>query len=104
MKHFCDEWIQEWCEQNGWTDWFLERKNYWAFPPQAVMPLPIPKEVLLQIKAEKGFSPEEKMWLLASLVVTVLGTIGSMVWNCPIPLVLAFAFTAVVVASLELDY
>jgi hypothetical protein len=31
MKKFCTEWIQEWCQENGWTDLFTVRREYWAF-------------------------------------------------------------------------
>ena len=103
MKHFSDEWIKEWCEDNGWTDLFLERHDYWAFPPHGVIPLPIPKETLISIKAEKGFSPEEKIWLGSAIFFTLIAIVSSYIFNCPMPLVFAFAFTAIVVAKFELD-
>jgi len=103
MKHFCDDWIQEWCDNNGWTDWFLECRDYWAFPPHSVMPLPIPKETLMEIKAEKGFSPEEKIWLSISVAISITGGVFSYFLNCPMPVVLAFAFTAIIIANFELD-
>lgn len=103
MKHFCDDWIQEWCENNGWTDWFLERRDYWAFPPHGVMPLPIPKQTLMEIKSAKGFSPEEKIWLSVSIAISVFGALFSYAFHCPMPLVFAFAFTAIIVANFETD-
>ena len=103
MKHFRDEWIQEWCESNGWSDWFINCQDYWAFPPHAVMPLPIPKETLMQIKASKGFSPQEKMWVTMAVISTILGGVLSYFINSPMPLVFAFAFCSVIVANLELD-
>ena len=103
MKHFADDWIKEWCEDNGWTDLFLESRVYWAFPPNGVMPLPIPKEVLIQIKADKGFSFEEKMWLLIALSISLVGSISSYFFNCPMPLVFAFSFCAIVFANLDSD-
>lgn len=33
---------QEWCAVNGWTDLFEEEGKFYAFPPKAVMPLPVP--------------------------------------------------------------
>ncbi|MCE2665152.1 MAG: hypothetical protein LW716_21805 [Microcystis sp. 53602_E8] len=90
MKHFHEPWIQEWCQENGWTELFLERySNYWAFPPNAVMPEPIPTKVLQNIKRQKGLSPAEKLWLGLA---------------CPMPIVLAFAFDAVTAARLEVEY
>ena len=103
MKHFCDDWIQEWCEDNGWTDWFLECRDYWAFPPRGVMPLPIPKETLMQIKAKKGLSSQERLWVSISIVVAMTGGLLSFVLRCPMPFVFAFAFTAMVVANLDMD-
>ncbi len=103
MKHFCDDWIQEWCENNGWSDWFLECTDYWAFPPHAVMPLPIPKETLIEIKADKGLSPQERFWVLITISVSLFGGIFSYLTNCPMPLVLAFAFTAFVVGNMEVE-
>ena len=103
MKHFCDDWIQEWCEDNGWSEWFVECRDYWAFPPHAVMPLPIPKKNLMQIKAKKGLSPQERLWVLITIGVDVTGGVLSFLLNCPMPLVFAFAFTAFVVAGLDMD-
>ena len=54
MKHYCEEWVKDWCFENGWTDLYVERCHYWAFPPGAVMPEPIPPRVLRLIKAEKA--------------------------------------------------
>ena len=103
MKHFASQWIEEWCQENGWTDWFLECSRYWAFPPNAVMPVPIPKQVLKRIKAEKGLCFEEKLWYLASISGAVLAGVSAYFMSSPMPLVAAFAFCAVVVAQMEDD-
>lgn len=103
MKHFCDEWVKEWCDDNGWTDLFIERYDYWAFPPHAVIPLPIPKETLLKIKAVKGFSPHEKIWLGLATFLSILGIILAGILACPMPLVCAFAFCCITFARLEMD-
>jgi hypothetical protein len=90
MRHFHDQWIQEWCEENGWTDLFIERySNYWAFPPNAVMPEPI---------------PDEKWWLGAAIVCTLTALVLGLMLACPMPIVLAFAFDAVTAAQLEVEY
>lgn len=105
MRHYCDEWIQEWCEANGWTDVILAGKDfYWAFPPQAVMPEPIPPKILQSIKAEKGLCDEEKLWLRIGVIAGVLSLVLSYVYQCPMPLVLAFALNAITVANLEVDF
>jgi hypothetical protein len=104
MKHYCDEWIQEWCDLNGWTDLFMERcNNYWAFPPGAVMPEPIPLGTLSFIKTQKGMSKEEKTWVTTSIVFTLTALILSCWTISPMPIVFAFAFDAFIVAQLEVD-
>lgn len=103
MKHFCDDWIKEWCNDNGWTDLFIERYNYWAFPPQAVMPLPIPKEILLEIKSQKGLSMQERIWFSIAGIVGVISVLLTYLLTSPMPLVFAFAFCAIIMAYLEMD-
>ena len=104
MRHFQDEWIQEWCENNGWTELFRERYNfYWAFPPGAVMPEPIPQKALRLIKTEKGLSSEEQIWLTIAVVVSLFAAISSYFLASPMPIVLAFAFDAIVAAQLEVE-
>lgn len=104
MKHFADEWVEEWCEHNGWTDLIVDRQNtYWAFPPGAVMPEPIPTKALRVIKSQKGFSSEERFWAIASVLGTMVAGLISFVFKCPMPMVGAFAFCAVTVAQLEVD-
>jgi hypothetical protein len=105
MKHFQDEWIQDWCNDNGWTDLFVERcHNYWAFPPGAVIPEPIPSKVLRSIKLTQGLSQDEKTWLRLAAGFTVLSLIlGFLLW-CPMPVVFAFAFDAITAAQLEVEY
>lgn len=102
MKHYRYEWIQEWCVENGWTDLFCERTDhYWAFPPGAVMPEPIPLKVLRLIKAQKGLCPEERFLLVGVAIASVSALVGTYFWHCPMPLVVAFAFCAIATALLE---
>lgn len=103
MKHFSALWIEEWCQENGWSDWFLECSRYWAFPPNAVMPVPIPTQVLRTIKAQKGLCFEEKLWCLAAVSGAVLAGVSTYFLASPMPLVAAFAFCAVTAAQLEDD-
>ncbi len=104
MKHYQDEWINEWCRENGWTDLFTERyNNYWAFPPNAVIPEPIPPKVLRLIKAEKGLCMEEKVWVGLACTMTVMGVVISFLLRSPMPIVFAFAFDSVTVAQLEVE-
>jgi hypothetical protein len=101
MNHYHEQWIADWCQAHGWTDWFSQQRGYWAFPPHAVMPTPIPSQVLRDIKAEKGFSPEERSWGLAGLGSLVMGVVISYGWSSPMPMLMAFAFCAVVAIQLE---
>ncbi|NES84916.1 MAG: hypothetical protein F6K10_27840 [Moorea sp. SIO2B7] len=104
MKHYCDEWLKEWCQENGWTDLFIEEyNNYWAFPPGGVMPEPIPPKTLRLIKLEKGLCPEERSWLISAVIMSIIAIILSYVLKSPMPLVLAFAFDAITVAKLEVE-
>jgi hypothetical protein len=104
MNHYCHTWIEDWCRENGWTDLFVrQRDEYWAFPPHGVMPLPIPSQALKGIKTEKGLSVDEKRWCFIAVASTLMGILSSYFSQCPMPLVMAFAFCAIVVAQLEVD-
>jgi hypothetical protein len=104
MKHFREDWIKEWCDDNGWTDLEVITYNqYWAFPPGGVMPEPIPSDTLKTIKSQKGLSPEEKQWIVAATIVSLSAGLFSYFTSCPMPLVLAFAFAAITTAKLEVE-
>ncbi len=103
MNHYCEQWIADWCQTNGWTDWFRERSSYWAFPPNSVMPVPIPNTVLRSIKAEKGLSQDERFWCLSALSGAVLAAAWGYFTASPMPLIFAFAACALVFARLEDD-
>lgn len=104
MQHFHDEWIQEWCDSNGWTDLFQERYNhYWAFPPNGVMPEPIPQKVMRLIKSEKGLTTNEQRWFTSAAVVSVLAIATTYFLATPMPLMFAFAFDAITFALMECE-
>jgi hypothetical protein len=104
IKHFCDDWVREWCDANGWTDLFMERSNnYWAFPPGAVMPEPIPSKTLRLIKSQKGLCPEERIWLTSAMLISLIAIVSSYFWANPMPLVFAFACAAVTAGQLEIE-
>jgi hypothetical protein len=105
MRHFKDQWIENWCSDNGWTDLYVERcNNYWAFPPGAVIPEPIPPKTLRIIKLKEGLCDEEKLWLGLATGLTLFFLVLGYISQCPIPLVFAFAFDAVTAARLEVEY
>jgi len=101
MNKYCMNWIQEWCQDNGWSDPFQVRREYWAFPPHAVMPLPIPSQALQVIKAKKGLSPIERVWLSAVFGVTAIAATTGLWFENPMPLVAAFVFCALVFAAMD---
>ncbi len=101
MNHYSEQWIQDWCQENGWTDWFRERSIYWAFPPNAVMPTPIPTTVLRAIKAKNGLCIEERAWCLVAIASTLVAAASGYFLSSPMPLVVAFGFCALIVAQLE---
>ncbi len=103
MNHYAAHWIDSWCRDNGWTDWFVERSRYWGFPPNAVMPVPIPSDVLRGLKAQHGLCFEERIWVISALVSAGLGGVLSYVLASPMPLVVAFAYAAIVVARMDED-
>lgn len=79
------------------------RNEFWAFPPHAVMPLPIPNQVLQTIKQQRGLSVAEKRWRLAAFASTAIAILLSWMMQSPMPLVTAFVFCAIVVAQLEVE-
>lgn len=99
MNKFCTRWIEDWCEENGWTDLFMEQRNYWAFPPHAVMPMPIPSDALQLIKAERGLSPTERLWYGTACLTTMVAVGLTYAWECPMPLAIAFIVCAFIFAQ-----
>lgn len=97
------QWIQEWCQENGWTDLFVERQAFWAFPPGAVIPEPIPGDVLISLKREHGYSPIERSSFALILAIALLAGGLSLWGRSPFPLVVAFCLASLVVAWLEED-
>ncbi|MEO1341284.1 MAG: hypothetical protein AAFV28_09115 [Cyanobacteria bacterium J06635_13] len=41
---------EQWCEINGYSDLFIRNGEYWAFPPNSVMPVCL----------KEAIAPEEK--------------------------------------------
>lgn len=104
MNHYCLTWIENWCYENGWSEPFVQARNeFWAFPPNGVMPLPIPVKALRLMKQEYGLTLSEKRWCLAAIVTTVTALAFAYVFQSPMPIVAAFAFCAAVAAGLETE-
>ncbi|MBI4780515.1 MAG: hypothetical protein HY785_04260 [Oscillatoriophycideae cyanobacterium NC_groundwater_1537_Pr4_S-0.65um_50_18] len=104
MNHYCLTWIENWCFENGWTEPFVERRNeFWAFPPNGVMPVPIPSQALQMIKQEHGLTIHEKVGCWAAIGASVVAIASTYLLDCPMPLVAAFGICAVIVAGLETE-
>lgn len=101
MNHYATQWIEDWCQDNGWTDLFVERSRYWGFPPNAVMPTPIPAQALRVIKAQRGLCVEEKIWSVSALASAAISAALCYALGSPMPLIAAFAYCAIVVAQME---
>ncbi|MDB9315650.1 hypothetical protein PN462_21230 [Spirulina sp. CS-785/01] len=104
MRHYSQQWIQEWCDTYGWTEVFRERSgHYWAFPPNAVMPEPIPQEELKRIKSQKGWCREECLLIIGTVFSAIAASFLSYSLECPLPLVFAFALGAITTTLLEME-
>jgi hypothetical protein len=101
MIKYSYQWVKEWCDENGWTDLFIERYHYWAFPPGAVMPVPVPTPVLEAIRSQRGWTLGERIWISAAIGFTIAGASLGYLTSSPMPFIGAFAFCAVVVGLLE---
>jgi hypothetical protein len=103
MLQLPQNWVEDWCRDNGWTDLFVERRQFWAFPPGAVMPQPIPRAVLADLKALRGLSPAERLGTAVGLLATALAVTLSVWGRSPLPLTLAFAALAAWTGILDDD-
>lgn len=101
IRPLADEWIDEWCQRHGWTEWMWLNQWYWAFPPNGVIPEPLPREALRLLKRQKGWSQQERGLTLGAVSVALGSALASYGLHCPLPLVLAFGICAVVSIQLE---
>ncbi|MGD1921172.1 MAG: hypothetical protein ACFCAD_21180 [Pleurocapsa sp.] len=44
---------QQWCRENGYSDLFLRNGEWWAFPPNAVMPVCLKKVIKFEEKSAR---------------------------------------------------
>jgi hypothetical protein len=61
MIQLIEKQIQTWCENNGWTDYFIHDGEFYAFPPEAVIPVPIPMQL---IKGATLYNIFRYLWVL----------------------------------------
>jgi hypothetical protein len=67
------------------------------------MPVPIPGEVLREIKATYGLSPQERWAVAVVLASTCVALLGSWYSHCPLPLVGAFSLGALLTAAMDAE-
>jgi len=86
-----------WCQENGWTDLFIEQYRLWAFPPGGVMPLPLPEGALQEISLSSELSPRQVMSQALVFAAAVGSILTSFATHSPIALVVGFAACAIAV-------
>jgi hypothetical protein len=82
--------IRKWCQANHWTDLFIQDKQFYAFPPNAVIPLPIVLDEIRQLKKPSGIRHQRTIQqaLTTFISVVILGSLFCVV----IEIVIALSF------------
>ncbi|MEO0375027.1 MAG: hypothetical protein AAF329_10465 [Cyanobacteria bacterium P01_A01_bin.17] len=88
-----------WCQEHGWTDLFVDHYQYWAFPPGAVMPLPVPTDVFEDFQGSRSRTAKSFYGLI--LAVSAIAAVCSWLQQSPMPLVFAFCISAMAVGLLD---
>ena len=101
MKQYCDEWIKEWCLENGWTDLQIKNNQYWALRPGAFIPEPIPCDLLREIKSKQGLSQTEEFLSTVALITTIVSLMAAILFSCPALLIIGFGIDSLAFAALE---
>jgi hypothetical protein len=104
MPRVLHRYIQQWCQEHGWTDLFIEQRQFWAFPPGSFIPVPVPTSAIKRFYANQYPTRQAKV-LSLSVVGAALGavTITALTLS-PVPLLLGFGCCAIAVALLEPEY
>jgi hypothetical protein len=97
------QYIQQWCQEHGWTDLFVEQRQFWAFPPGSVLPVPVPTHALEGFYRTYEMSPQVGLLNLSSITITLVAVLLTVVTLSPVPLLIAFGYCAIAVALLEED-
>ena len=103
MPKALTDFVSCWCHENGWTDLFVDHYEYWAFPPGAVMPLPVPSDVLADYVDSHQLTPTAKLLYGAVIGMAAIAASLSLSIHSPMPLVVAFGLCALIVAHLDED-
>ncbi|NCJ07174.1 hypothetical protein GS597_11790 [Synechococcales cyanobacterium C] len=103
MPKALTDFVSRWCQENGWTDLFVDHCEFWAFPPGAVMPLPIPADVMAGYISTRQLPRQEKLLYGVAIGVAAIAATLSFSIKSPMPLVLAFGLCALLIARLDDD-
>lgn len=68
MDNTTETQIKTWCETSGWTDFFFQEGQFYAFPPGAVMPLPVPTAAIESEKKIREIINHKLKKLLLTIV------------------------------------
>lgn len=86
-----------WCQENGWTDLFIEQYRLWAFPPGGVMPLPLPQSALQEVQLDASLSPRQVLSQSLVFAAAISSILTSFATHSPVVLVVGFAASALAV-------
>jgi hypothetical protein len=101
MPKVLHQYIQQWCQEHGWTDLFVEQRQFWAFPPGSVLPVPVPTRALEGFYNEREMTPQVGLLNLCSIGVALCAILLTVITLSPVPLLAAFGCCAIAVALLE---
>lgn len=82
---------------------FIEQRQFWAFPPGSVLPVPVPTHAIEGFYSTREMLPQVGLLNLFSVGVTLGAVLLTVVTLSPVPLLLAFGCCAIAVAILEED-
>ena len=93
--------LNQWCQEHGWTDLFVERYQFWAFPPGGVLPLPLPHAAIEGFYAQQATTQKHWFCYGLSVVSTLIAIPLAIASQSPMPLLAAFACAAIAVGMLD---
>jgi hypothetical protein len=96
--------IQQWCQEHGWTNLFIEQRQFWAFPPGSFVPVPVPTSAIERFYAKYRPTTQTRVLNLSVMGVALGSVMLTALTLSPIPLLLGFGCCAIVVALLEPEY
>lgn len=71
-KHEVEQEAKRWCSHQGWSDLVWHQGCFWAFPPGAVMPLPVPSRPPLDPLVSQEANLLAKLLFLVGLLAVYL--------------------------------